>query len=275
MPDPEEIDVPVGRADHDGLAKRPEPAVTLGERARAWWRWFGPARVVATVASVVVVGGLGFWLVRAPVPAVEATLPSAGATSLPDVTLAVSSPGSVASADGSNGQDPSRVSVTTTRPSTPATIVVHVAGAVADPGVYELSAEARVDDAIGLAGGPSADADLDAVNLAETLADGQRLYVPIVGSVDHSSMPVLSPTGSQVGSSEPADDRSTLPAGPIDLNRAGGDELEQLPGVGPATAQAIIDDRERNGPFVNVDDLERVPGVGPAKLAALRDLVTV
>lgn len=242
---------------------RPDPPETVGERALAWWRWFGPARLVATATSVVVVGLVGFWLVRAPVPAAEATLPMAGATSLPTVTL----PPPTTDPSSSSGSAPATSAPTDT------TIVVHVAGAVADPGVYELDGGARVDEAIGSAGGASPDADLDAVNLAQVLADGQRLFVPVVGTVDHSTTPVLSPPGGTVGvGSEPAD---ATPVGPIDVNRADAAELERLPGVGPATAAAIVDDRERNGPFVTVDDLERVPGVGPAKLAALRDLVTV
>lgn len=256
-------------ADADGrgaLLKRPDPPVTIRERAVAWWRWFGPARLVATAVSVIVVGVLGFWLVRAPVPAAEATLPVAGASSLPTATLPPPT---------GDAPSPSTVPAVSTGSTEPGWIVVHVAGAVVDPGVYELPLGARVGEAIGSAGGASVDADLDVVNLAQVVADGQRLFVPVAGSVDHSTMPVLTPpAGGGAGSLATATDAST-PAAPVDLNRASAAELERLPGVGPATAAAIVDDRTRNGPFVTVDDLERVPGVGPAKLAALRELVTV
>ena len=148
---------------------------------------------------------------------------------------------------------------------------MHVAGEVRTPGVYLLVDEVRVHDAIEQAGGPTADADLDALNLAAVLADGQRLYVPAAGEV---------PTGDQVPLVPPSDGAAGTGSGfndgsPVDLNRASAAELDRLPGVGPATAQAIVDDREQNGPFARVDDLERVPGIGPAKLDALRGLVSV
>jgi competence protein ComEA len=141
--------------------------------------------------------------------------------------------------------------------------MVHVAGAVAEPGVYALGADARVRDAIVAAGGPAETADWDSLNLAASLADGTRVYVPTVGEV--VPPPV---TTAPVGPVE------SVIAGPIDVNLARADELDALPGVGPATAAAIVTERERNGPFVDVDDLDRVPGIGPAKLEALRGLVT-
>ena len=100
------------------------------------------------------------------------------------------------------------------------------------------------------------------LNLAALVDDGARVYVPVEGEV----APQLSPVGSgPVGET---------PAGPLDINRADAALLDSLPGVGPATAAAIVAERDRNGPFLGVDDLERVPGIGPGKLAGLRDLVT-
>jgi competence protein ComEA len=154
----------------------------------------------------------------------------------------------------------------------PATIVVHVAGEVQVPGVYVLDGTPRVHEAIERAGGPTDDADLDALNLAQPLLDGQRLYLPARGAVDPATITVLTPGPTMSGGDVALDGPSP---GPVDLNRATAEELEALPGVGPSTAAAIIDDRERNGPFATVDDLDRVSGIGPAKLAALADLVTV
>jgi competence protein ComEA len=238
-----------------------------------WLGWFGVARLAATVASVVVVAVAVFWLVRAPAPPAEATLPIAtdqttGRTggqltespggSVQDQSAAPTEAPPVTAAD--NGAD-------ATRADDP--IVVHVAGNVAVPGIYRLDRERRVHDAIELAGGGTSDADLDAVNLAQELLDGQRLYVPAIGETDAAALDVVSPsptTGSAAAEAA---------AGPVDINRATPDELDTLPGVGPSTAHAIVDERERNGPFATVDELERVPGIGPAKLDRLRDLVVV
>lgn len=152
--------------------------------------------------------------------------------------------------------DPATVTTTTVAPGP---VVVHVAGAVARPGVQELAAGSRVVDAIDAAGGLTPDADAGRINLAAELTDGIQVYVPAHGEA--------APQGSLPGA-EAGD-------GLVDLNVADTTELEELPGVGPATAAAIIDHRERNGPFTAVDDLLDVRGIGEAKLAALRDLVRV
>jgi competence protein ComEA len=137
-------------------------------------------------------------------------------------------------------------------------VVVHVAGAVLAPGVHRLPPGARVVDAVEASGGLAPDADAGAVNLAAVLVDGSQVYVPRVGEVPP---PVAASTGDGAG------------GGPIDINTADAALLETLPGIGPATAAAIIDHRERHGPFPSVDALLDVRGIGEAKLAALRDLV--
>ena len=146
-----------------------------------------------------------------------------------------------------------------TTSTTSGVVVAHAAGAVVDPGVYELPAGARVSDLVDAAGGPLPDADLHQLNLAAPLAGGERVYVPRVGEVVAAAP--------STGGDEPA--------GPLDLNRATLEQLDELPGIGPATAQAIIDERDRRGGFRSVDDLLDVRGIGPAKLEGIRDLVTV
>lgn len=133
------------------------------------------------------------------------------------------------------------------------TVMVHVAGAVASPGLYELEAGARVADAVEAAGGPAADAELAAVNLAREVVDGEQVLVPRAGEL------AIGAAGS----------------GLVSLNNATAAQLEELPGIGPVLAERIVKDREVNGPFRSVEDLDRVSGVGPAILANVREHVTV
>ncbi len=226
--------------DHDtGPLDRPPAGrwETLTGRVRPWIDWFGAGRVAATAVTVLLVVVGGWWLLRAPDPSTEAGLPLASApASTTTTTLAA------------------------TTSTTPTVLVVHVAGAVSRPGVYELPAGARVHAAIDVAGGALPEASTGSLNLAAPLTDGERVYVPLVGE----SVPAPPPV---------AGDATSPPTGPVDLNRATAAELDALPGIGPATAQAIVDHREANGPFASVDDLEAVRGIGPAKLEAIRPLV--
>jgi competence protein ComEA len=177
----------------------------------------------------------------------------------------------------SSSSSSTTVAVTST---TAATVVVDVAGAVNTPGVVTLAGGARVVDAIDAAGGAVAGADLSRLNLASVLVDGARVAVPMLGQPP----PAIDPTAVTGGSSgsapgstagSMAGTASTEPQPLVNVNTAAPDELESLPGVGPATAAAIVREREANGPFESVDDLDRVRGIGPAKLEQLRDLVTV
>lgn len=140
-------------------------------------------------------------------------------------------------------------------PAEAGTLTVHVAGAVAGPGMVEVPAGARVADAIAAAGGALPDADLGAVNLAAPLGDGQHLLVPAAGPASSSD-----PPGGD---------------GPVRINVAGVVELQRLPGVGPVLAARIIAHREQFGPFATVEELLDVPGIGEGKLAALREAVLV
>jgi competence protein ComEA len=141
------------------------------------------------------------------------------------------------------------------------TITVHVAGAVLSPGLCRLWEGSRVADALEKAGGASADAQLDDLNLAGKLADGQKVMVP------RKAQPEAQPAAGQV-TAQPA---STL----VNLNTATPEQLDALPGVGPTMAAKIIEYRQKNGPFTTVDELDDVSGIGPSKLEALRDLVTI
>lgn len=148
-------------------------------------------------------------------------------------------------------------------------IVVDVAGAVASPGVVELKDGARVADALGAAGGLAEDADLTSVNRAARLTDGQRVYVPRVGE----QVAPVEGDGSAGAAGEGT--QSTATGQAVNINTAGLAELDALPGVGPATAQAIIDDREANGPFTAPEDLMRVSGIGEKKFEKLKSSICV
>ena len=139
-------------------------------------------------------------------------------------------------------------------------LVVHVAGAVARPGLYRLPEGSRVDDAIGLAGGAKPRAALDAVNLAAPVADGQQVVVPLSGSAGGSAEPPATSDGAPGG-------------GKVSLNSATLEQLDELPGIGPVTAQQILDYRAANGAFRSFDELDAVPGIGPSRLEQLRPLV--
>jgi competence protein ComEA len=136
-------------------------------------------------------------------------------------------------------------------------LVVHVVGAVRRPGLYRLVAGARIADALRRAGGATRRADLSLVNLAAPVSDGTQVVVP-------RRVPAAG------GGSEAS---AAAPGGPVHLNTATVDELDELPGVGPVTAQKIVDWREQHGAFSSVDDLDAIPGIGPARLEQLRELV--
>jgi competence protein ComEA len=146
-------------------------------------------------------------------------------------------------------------------------VTVHVAGAVAKPGVYDLDAAARVIDAIEAAGGGAPDADLNRLNLAAKIADGQRVLVQRVGEAAPAGSASPGGSGSVAGSADP----SAL----VSLNSATQAELEALPGIGPSLAGAIITERERRGGFRSVNELRDVRGIGEKRFADLKDKVTI
>jgi competence protein ComEA len=140
-------------------------------------------------------------------------------------------------------------------------LVVHVVGEVRRPGLYRLRDGARIADAIHRAGGAARGADLAGVNLAAPLVDGIQILVP------SRAAPGTAGTGE-------APNGEGAVGGTLSLSSATVQELDELPGVGPITAQKIVDYRAEHGPFASVDDLDAVPGIGPTRIEQLRDLVT-
>ncbi|HET7758894.1 MAG TPA: helix-hairpin-helix domain-containing protein, partial [Gaiellaceae bacterium] len=136
-------------------------------------------------------------------------------------------------------------------------VVVDVVGAVRRPGLYRLPQRARIADAVTRAGGSTAKADLAQVNLAAPLADGEQVVIPQRGASVSG--------GAATGAGSPS--------APVQLSTATLEQLDSLPGVGPVTAQKILDYRQEHGAFHSVDELDAVPGIGPKRLDQLRKLV--
>ncbi len=237
------------------VASPPEPLSTVAARLAYVRSRLGTAGAALGGALALVVLGVVAWMAfagpgRAEPP--ELALPTVGSSGDPGARQ--QDPGSSprASSDDPAATKPAEV------------VIVHVAGAVVRPGVYRLAGESRLADALDAAGGPTADAEPDGVNLAARLTDGERVYVPRRGEAP--------PAGALAASSGSG---RGAPAGPIDLNSATAADLEALPGVGPATAAAIVGYRQQQGRFRSVDELLEVRGIGEAKLAAIRPKVRV
>ena len=197
---------------------------------------------VAGVAAIVAAAAGGWWALASPeVTPVEEVLPR--------VATAPGAPAATESAQGASAR-----------------IVVHVEGAVVFPGVHDLAEGSRVHDAIDAANGLTVDADRSRLNLAAPLADGQRVWVPVIGEPEPS---VVGPTNPDGGNS------SGLSGSRVNLNTADPAALETLPGIGPSIAAAIIRHREQHGAFSRVEGLLEVPGIGEAKLEQLVSLVSV
>jgi competence protein ComEA len=217
--------------------------------------------VVALLAAVaLVLTGLVLWSSQpraASVPLATQAAPTAG----PDPTT---------DAGGALGGAPEPTPAPS--PVVPAEVVVHVAGAVASPGVVVLAAGSRVVDAVQAAGGPLAGTSLDSVNLARRLVDGEQVRVGLAPdpalAAPTSAGSGPAPTGADAGA-------SLTGVAPLDLNLATAAELDALPGIGPVLAQRVVDWREQNGAFASVEELLEVTGIGPSVLADLQDRVTV
>jgi competence protein ComEA len=145
-------------------------------------------------------------------------------------------------------------------PAPPPRLVIDVAGAVRRPGLYRLPQGSRIADAVSRAGGATGKAALEGVNLAAPLADGEQVVVPLRAAGGGAAAASAGTAGAPS-------------SGPVSLSTATAEQLDTLPGVGPVTAQKILDYRTKHGAFHSVDELDAVPGIGPARLDQLRDLV--
>jgi len=237
----------------------------IRDRARHWIAFVGARRLLigSLVGAAVLIGG--WLLVRPSGPPIESTVPR------------VSGAGAM-------------VNAPTVAPA-PSTIKVHVTGAVHRPGVYELSSQARVVDAVTAAGGATSTADLQRINLAQTIIDTEQVYVPTRSThvVKPTVAPRLRPSRTTLppitapGAAPPLTPSvsTTVVQSPnstsnkVNINTATAEQLDTLPGVGPSTAKSIITYRTQKGPFKKTSDLLNVPGIGPAKYDAMRGQVSV
>lgn len=168
------------------------------------------------------------------------------------------------------GNDPANAADTADKTSAPKTVLVHVVGEVEKPGIVKLSEGDRVTEAIAAAGGATATAVLEAVNIARVVTDGEQILIPNAEQAAAGAQ-VVSPQGAA---------ESANPSGPasnalVNINSADVTLLETLPRIGPALAQRILDWRQEKGPFLSIDQLTDVPGVGPKIFEGLREKVTV
>lgn len=248
----------------------------LQEKLRQAISWYGPARAIATAGSVVVVCVGAWWLLRAPAPPLENSLPLVGQSTTTAVLLAGVSPSSstplVALSEGVFVAGP---------------VTVHVVGAVRKAGVYTLQPGARVIDAVTAAGGVVPNADTAAINMALAVNDADQIYIPLRG--ERAARTTVAPTRRRPASSgSPSTTRApqeqtttTSSGGPeasvgmVNINTATATQLEELPSVGPSTAKAIVSYRTKNGPFGKAEDLMKVPGIGEGKLAAMKPFVAL
>ncbi len=269
----------------DSLDLGPEPvddtlSARLDRALATLDRWRDRPLVSAVMALGALALLLAAWWLGRPPPAVDdldipftpsATVPVAGSS--PNTVGSVASGESEVPTGAAPGEgDPATATAesTTTQPD----LVVHVAGAVARPGIVRVEPGARIADAVRAAGGALADADLDRLNLAAPVADGMQVRVPVEGEPTTSPTGIAAPPPAATGG-PPGELSGPVGAGPIDLNQADAAALETLHGIGPALAAAIIGWRTDNGPFASVEQLLEVPGIGPATLDGLADDVTI
>ena len=208
---------------------------------RHWVAFVGGRRLAGSVVGTLIAVGVGWFIFRPSPTPVELSLPS--------ITT------SVVAASGGD-------------------VHVHVVGAVKKPGVYTLPPSSRVVDAVAAAGGSLGSADLEGINMAQTLMDSEQVLIPArrVSRPSVTVAPRLRPRPRATSTTAPTNAQTSRT---ININTATAAQLETLTGVGPATAKAIISYRTTKGFFTKVEDLLNVPGIGPSKLAAMREEISL
>jgi competence protein ComEA len=253
-------------------------------------------RVGGAALALLLVGGLAVQWYRNAAP------PAPIGVTLPDTLAPRAAASTVPAAPAASSLPPPTGGTAAASPAPPAPsaagILIHVVGAVRHPGLYHLASNARLADALHAAGGPKRGADLEAVNLASRVQDGEQIRVPTLAEravlrparpaarAAHPTPATRPPRPTRTTARYPLSASATTPAaatahatseasGPVNINTAGAEELDSLPGVGPATAAAILEFRREHGPFQRVEDLLEVRGIGEKKLAAMRDRVVI
>jgi competence protein ComEA len=275
---PRELDDPL--ATPVDLPLRPSPPRTWRDRLDDLAAGLSPVRIVGGAGVLAVAAVVGWRMLAPPATPPEVSIPF---TEQP--AAEADEAGAGEPTDGASGRQPTGSTTATSVAGAGATdaatgaaggeVVVHVVGAVALPGVHRLPAGARVVDAVDAAGGATPDADLGRVNLAAPLTDGQQVYVLRVGETPPPPAPTSTGGAGGAGGTTGTGAAGGASDAVINVNTASATELEELPGVGPATAEAIIAHREEHGPFASIDDLLDVRGIGEAKLEQIRDRATV
>ena len=273
---------PGGRLDGANAAAGGPPTVPLPRIATWRRRWSGrsdgapvhrlrldpgrPGAVALVLVAVVaaVVAAVGVWTSRPQAEPVRG-LPAVAVDGVPS-----------AEANGSDGAATGAGPTATVGVAAAKELVVSVAGRVAHPGVVRVPDGARVADALAAAGGARPGVDLSGLNLARRLVDGEQIAVGVPPAPDAAGqLPSGAPGGAGAAGSAGAGPAGAGPTAKINLNTSSVTQLDTLPGVGPVTAQHIVEWRSRNGRFVRVDQLREIDGIGERRFQQLRDLVTV
>lgn len=254
-------------APQGGDSLRASEAASWGEAGERWS--FDPLTALVLSVAIVLVSAWFMWSAGAAEPDGARTSTSSVAASPTADTADTVAFGEAGEGVGERGfklrPDHSPGTPSTPEETKQGQIVVHVAGAVHQPGVVTLPGDARAYQALEAAGGPRPEADTSAVNLAGRLHDGDYLYLPQEGEAPSPAHGAAASASTQTGSAG-----ATQDAVCVDINSASAEELDHLPGVGPALSQRIVEHRNANGPFARIEDLDAVSGIGIRMINRIR-----